>query len=58
MGMFSNDLANKGISIYRGLGDACSDNQLLIFNEQTNKAMLIQNYDFSTNIFECFEADH
>ena len=58
MGMLPSELANKGIWIFRGLGNACSEDQLLIFNEQTNKVMLIHNYDFSTNIFECSEANH
>jgi hypothetical protein len=58
MGMFPSQLANKGIWIYRGLGNACSEGQLLIFNEQTNKVMIIRNYDFSTSIFECTDANH
>jgi hypothetical protein len=58
MGMFPSAVASKGIWIYRGLGNACSDNQLLIFSEQTNKVMIIRNYDFSTSIFECSDSNH
>ena len=58
MGMFPGESADKVILVYRGLGNACSEGRLLIFNEQTYKVLIIRNYDFSTSIFDCVEANH
>jgi hypothetical protein len=58
MGMFPSELAKKGLWIYRGVGNACSEGQLLIFNGQTNKVMILRNYEFSSDIFQCTEVDH
>jgi hypothetical protein len=45
--------AAKGVWVFRGVGDHCSQNQLLIYNESTRKVVILNSSDMSSVVYQC-----
>ena len=44
---------NRGVWVYRGLANTCSQGSLLIFNERANSVLIVNVSDFSSIKYEC-----
>ena len=47
------EMASKDVRIYHGIGDHCSQGQLLIFNDQTQRVMILNVFDYSFEQYAC-----
>jgi hypothetical protein len=46
-------IADKGVWVYHGRGNNCSEHQLLIFNEQTHTVMILDALVMAADTYEC-----
>ena len=44
---------NRGVWVYRGLANTCSQGSLLIFNERASSVLIVNVSDFSSIKYEC-----
>ena len=48
--------ADRGVWVYRGLGNTCSEGTLLIFNERTASVLVVKTSDFVSTSYKCERA--
>ena len=46
----------KNLSVYRGIGNHCSEGQVLIFNERTNVALILQVHSALLSKYQCTDG--
>ena len=46
-------VVDKSVVVYRGIGNHCSEGELLIFNDRTKLVMILNVHDLTTEKYQC-----